>query len=55
MRVLTWPLPGQRFWLAWCGGVNLLEALLFLFLMGTIAAWTEYFVANGYKYYDAGA
>ncbi len=27
-RVLNWQLPLQRFWLSWCSGLNVCEALL---------------------------
>lgn len=54
VRVLTWPLPGQRMWLAWCGGLNLAEFGFFFFLMGVVFCWLRYGLDGGYKYYNDG-
>ena len=52
--MLTWPLPGQRMWLAWCGGLNLAEFGFFFFLMGVVFCWLRYGLDGGYKYYNDG-
>jgi hypothetical protein len=54
VRVLTWPLPGQRVWLAWCGGLNLAEFGFFFFLLGVVFCWLRYGLDGGYKYYNDG-
>ena len=54
MRVLTWPMPGQRLWLAWCGGLNLAECGFFFFLLAVVFCWLRYGLDGGYKYYDDG-
>lgn len=52
VRVLTWPLPGQRMWQAWCGGLNLAEFGFFFFLLGVVFCWLRYGLDGGYKYYN---
>lgn len=52
--MLTWPLPGQRMWLAWCGGLNLAEFGFFFFLLGVVFCWLRYGLDGGYKYYNDG-
>lgn len=42
LRVLRWPLPGQKFWQWWCGGLCFGEIVFFLFSLGCIGTWLRY-------------
>ena len=47
-------MPGQRMWLAWCGGLNLAEFGFFFFLLAVVFCWLRYGLDGGYKYYGDG-
>lgn len=52
-RVLRWQLPGRRFFMWWCGGMCVGEAIFLLGFLAAIASRLEYYLTPDYREWNA--